>query len=102
MDFNETITQIKEGLKGFLTTESTKEQVDKIAELDKLVDTTVTDYNKVANDYSNLKTDYINVIKNSGFKSDKDPGEVSPPTNKNINIDTFISDFIANKNKENK
>ena len=52
-----------------------KEEIDKIASLNTLLDNINTEYETVGNEYNELKNDYIKIVKNTSFKSDHDPRE---------------------------
>ena len=74
-DFDKLMNEIKEGLNNFIKTEMEKEEIDKIASLNTLLDNINTEYETVGNEYNELKIDYIKIVKNTSFKSDHDPRE---------------------------
>lgn len=74
-DFDKLMNEIKEGLNNFIKPEMEKEEIDKIASLNTLLDNINTEYETVGNEYNELKNDYIKIVKNTSFKSDHDPRE---------------------------
>lgn len=74
-EFDKLINEMKEGLNNFIKPEMAKEEIDKVASLSSLLDNINTEYESVGNEYNELKNDYIKIVKNTSFKSDRDPRE---------------------------
>ena len=64
----ELMAKIKGHLKEQITSDSSKEQIDKIATIDKELDELNSEYEKLDSDYSSLKDSYLESVKNTGFK----------------------------------
>lgn len=75
-NFTDTLDQMRNGLKAFITSESDKQTIDTIAGLDKMLDQLQESHQNLTNEYGELKDDYIHVVKNTGFKSSEDPAEL--------------------------
>lgn len=73
--FEDFVNELKGGLNDFITPETSKEDVDKIASFSSVIDNITAEYQAVKDEYGELKNDYIKIVKNQSFKSDHDPRE---------------------------
>lgn len=73
--FEDFVNELKGGLNDFITPETSKEDVDKIASFSSVIDNITAEYKSVKDEYGELKNDYIKIVKNQSFKSDHDPRE---------------------------
>lgn len=93
----EYLKTIKDSLNELLTNESSKDTIDKIADISKSLDTVNSEYNKRAQELSEMKSDYIDLVKHTGFKSQDDLGnnDIQP---EEISFDDFVGQWL-DKNK---
>ena len=94
-NLNKYIDEIKENLNSLLTNESSKETIDKIANTSKVLDTVVDLYNNQTEELTNMKTDYISLVKNIGLKTDKVESDIQPEP---ITFESFTNEWLS-KNK---
>ena len=94
-NLNKYIDEIKANLNSLLTNESSKETIDKIANTSKVLDTVVDLYNNQTEELTNMKTDYISLVKNIGLKTDKVESDIQPEP---ITFESFTNEWLS-KNK---
>ena len=94
-NLNKYIDEIKENLNSLLTNESSKETIDKIANTSKVLDTVADLYNNQTEELTNMKTDYISLVKNIGLKKDKVESDIQPEP---ITFESFTNEWLS-KNK---
>ena len=94
-NLNKYIDEIKENLNSLLTNESSKETIDKIANTSKVLDTVADLYNNQTEELTNMKTDYISLVKNIGLKTDKVESDIQPEP---ITFESFTNEWLS-KNK---
>lgn len=63
------LAKLKQNLRDMITTSSTQEDIAKITEMDKALDSINGEYEAQVEQNNQLKTDYINVIKHYGFST---------------------------------
>ena len=94
-NLNKYIDEIKANLNSLLTNESSKETIDKIANTSKVLDTVVDLYNNQTEELTNMKTDYISLVKNIGLETDIVESDVQPEP---ITFESFTNEWLS-KNK---
>lgn len=94
-NLNKYIDEIKSNLNSLLTNESSKETIDKIANTSKVLDTVADLYNNQTEELTNMKTDYISLVKNIGLKTDKVESDIQPEP---ITFESFTNEWLS-KNK---
>ena len=94
-NLNKYIDEIKANLNSLLTNESSKETIDKIANTSKVLDTVADLYNNQTEELTNMKTDYISLVKNIGLKTDKVESDIQPEP---ITFESFTNEWLS-KNK---
>ena len=94
-NLNKYIDEIKANLNSLLTNESSKETIDKIANTSKVLDTVADLYNNQTEELTNMKTDYISLVKNIGLKTDKVENDIQPEP---ITFESFTNEWLS-KNK---
>ena len=94
-NLNKYIDEIKANLNSLLTNESSKETIDKIANTSKVLDTVADLYNNQTEELTNMKTDYISLVKNIGLKTDKVENDIQPES---ITFESFTNEWLS-KNK---
>lgn len=103
MDIKKTFADLKSGLNGLITKDSSKEQTDKIGGFGDLLKAIETDYEQKVKDYDELKDDYIKAIKNTKFVLKENPrddlGEETETTFESILADVIAADKDKEKNK---
>ena len=97
-NLNKYIDEIKANLNSLLTNESSKETIDKIANTSKVLDTVADLYNNQTEELTNMKTDYISLVKNIGLKTDKVESDIQPEP---ISFESFSNEWLA-KDKNSK
>ena len=94
-NLNKYIDEIKANLNSLLTNESSKETIDKIANTSKVLDTVADLYNNQTEELTNMKTDYISLVKNIGLKTDKVESDLQPEP---ITFDSFTNEWLSKNN----
>lgn len=94
-NLNKYIDEIKANLNSLLTNESSKETIDKIANTSKVLDTVVDLYNNQTEELTNMKTDYISLVKNIGLKTDKVESDIQPEP---ITFESFTNEWLSKNN----
>lgn len=95
----EVVKNLKDGLKNFITADTKAEDVAKIGDLDKLVDKFIEASNSQEDEYTKLKDAYITLVKNTGFKSDKNPEEddIGAQKNSEKSFEDCLAEIIKQK-----
>lgn len=75
MDYN----KFREALKGLIDEKSSKEDIDKIASISKMVDDAEQEDATKKAEHEKLKTDYIDMVKEYGFKDTGTPKNEDKP-----------------------
>lgn len=88
-------TKAKEGLKALLNEKTSKEDADKIASLSKELDDLEKQNQEDNQKYEDLKGDYIEMIKESGFKGKQSSITDDAPKS----LEDCISEVIAKRTK---
>lgn len=83
-NFEKNLNDLKGGLNDFISPETDKATIDKIASFSTLIDNLQAEYNSVKGEYDELKGDYIKVVKHASFKVDHDPKEDVVKKNESI------------------
>lgn len=73
------LNKLREQVKALLNEKSTKEDVDKIALIDKQIDEVEKAQQETQKKYQEMQTDYINLVKNTGFKTPENSAEKTEP-----------------------
>ena len=73
------LNKLREQVKALLNEKSTKEDVDKIALIDKQIDEVEKAQQEHQKKYQEMQTDYINLVKNTGFKTPEKLVEKTEP-----------------------
>lgn len=73
------LNKLREQVKALLNEKSTKEDVDKIALIDKQIDEVEKAQQESQKKYQEMQTDYINIVKKTGFKTPENPVEKTEP-----------------------
>ena len=94
-NLNKYIDEIKANLNSLLTNESSKETIDKIANTSKVLDTVADLYNNQTEELTNMKTDYISLVKNIGLKTDKVESDIQPEP---ITFESFTNEWLSKNN----
>ena len=93
-EFKDFVEELKNGLNDFITPETSKENIDKIASFSSIIDNITAEYQSVKDEYGELKDDYIKIVKNQSFRSDHDPREDDIGGQKSI---AEITDDLSSK-----
>lgn len=75
MAFKDNQEKLRTAFREFINPDMSKETIDQVASFTALLDNMQADYDSVEKQYNDLKSDYINVVKNSSFKVDHNPME---------------------------
>lgn len=68
MKTQEKVNLIKATLESFLTTETSKEQIDAIAKANQALDEVMASNNDLEEQLTGIRKDYIDMVKHTGFK----------------------------------
>lgn len=74
-----TLNDIKEALKDLINDNQSKEFVDKLANIDKMLDTYENENTETRNKLSQIQNDYIDLVKNTSFTTPPKEEEVVKP-----------------------
>lgn len=74
-----TLNNIKEALKDLINDNQSKEFVDKLANIDKLLDEYEVENNSTREKLSQIQTDYIDLVKNTSFTTPPKEEEAVKP-----------------------
>lgn len=72
MEIQKRINLVKSTLESFLTTETSKEQVDAIAKANQALDEVVSSNSDLQEQLTGIRKDYIDMVKHMGFKGTAD------------------------------
>ena len=100
MNFNDIINNIKSELKGLITSESSKESIEKVGALDKQIDEVVNAHESTTKELQEIKDLYIKGVKEYGFKtpSNDNPTKHEEPKS----LDDILQDNLDKIIKEEK
>ena len=82
--FEKQLAEIKGELKEMLREDSSKEDIDRIAELDKRLDELKSEHQKVVDESTELKGMVINQVKSTGFKVEKQEDDIGVSETKSL------------------
>ena len=82
--FEKQLAEIKGELKEMLREDSSKEDIDRIAELDKRLDELKCEHQKVVDESTELKGMVINQVKSTGFKVEKQEDDIGVSETKSL------------------
>ena len=92
MDFKELLSRIKDNLKDLTSADN----IEKIASLDKDIDSLNECYTKQGEELQKTKDTLVNYVKDTGFTK---PSEDADPTPKEISLDEAFNNAINNLKK---
>lgn len=100
MTFKEQITNLKNRINGFITKDSTAEQIKAFQELGAEVDELEAEHDKAETEIKGLKEIIVSQVKDSGTK--KSPEDDTKPDNRSLDniIKQAGDDVIAKRSKE--
>ena len=89
MNFKDTISSIKDKLKNLVSPEN----ATALSDIDKDIDSLMTQHDALSNEKAELQTAYIDVVKNTSFKK---PADDNPIGDNEPDIDDIFRDELAN------
>lgn len=87
------LTNLRSKIKNLIKTDSSKEFVDEVVQIDKELDDIEQKVNSQKKEYEEMKTDYIDMVKHTGFKNPQD----SVLINKEKTLEEIAVEVIKNK-----